>query len=102
MIKQRIGGLLLAVITAFSGAALLGGSAAQAAPQGCWAHLQPGGAGAFCSHGTGSFRVILGCERDNGTWYYRYGPWFAPAGPQSTASCAGWFEPQYAGVQQRN
>jgi hypothetical protein len=102
MTRHRIGALLLAVIAATSGASLIGGSAAQAAPQGCWSALQPGGAGAFCSYGTGQFRVILGCERDNGTWYYRYGPWLSPGGDQSTAACTGWFEPQYAGVQKRN
>jgi hypothetical protein len=84
-------GRLLAnvALTATAAGALLltGAGGAQANPQGCSTVNGSNWASAFCTTGTGAFRVKVTCRASSGSTYLRYGRWATPALDVSDAAC---------------
>ncbi|MGW3961513.1 hypothetical protein ACWED2_16940 [Amycolatopsis sp. NPDC005003] len=80
----------IAASTVLAGAAVLGGAqaapAAAPAPSGCVISTLSNGADVFCSHGTGTYRAVTRCDKNNRPDYNRYGPWVT-AGNWSSAWC---------------
>lgn len=77
----------IAASTALAGAIVLGGaSAAQAAPTGCVVSTLGNGVDVFCSGGSGKYRGVVRCDRNNLPDYNRYGPWVT-SGNWSSAWC---------------
>ena len=69
------------------GAAVLGGAtAAQAAPSDCVVLKPDNGVDVICHGGTGTYRGVVRCDRNNLPDYNRYGPWVTP-GNWSSAWC---------------
>jgi len=87
---MTVGRLLACVaLTATVTSALLlaGAGGAQAYPQGCSTQYWSNGGQAFCTAGTGAFRVKVTCQPSFGNLYASYGPWARPAFDVSLASC---------------
>jgi hypothetical protein len=80
----------IAVSTVLAGAAVLGGAtaaqAAQLSPSGCVVSTLSNGVDVFCSRGTGTYRGVVRCDRNNRPDYNRYGAWVTP-GNWSSAWC---------------
>jgi hypothetical protein len=77
----------LVASTVLAGAAVLGGAtAAHAAPSGCVVSNLDNGVDVFCSRGTGKYRGVVKCDKNNWPDYTRYGPWVT-AGNWSSAWC---------------
>lgn len=74
--------------TAASGLLLAGAGAAQAWPQGCSTQAFSWYGQAYCTTGTGAFRVKVTCLTVFGSTQTHYGPWAAPGRDVSQASCA--------------
>lgn len=73
--------------TATSALLLVGAGGAQAYPQGCSTVTWSNGGQAYCTIGTGAFRVKVTCRGSNGVVYVRYGPWATPGRDVSIAGC---------------
>lgn len=73
--------------TATSALLLAGAGGAQAWPQGCSTTMWSRGGTAFCTAGTGAFRVKVTCKNTLGGSYTSYGPWARPALETSEANC---------------
>jgi hypothetical protein len=78
----------VALTATATGALLLAGAGgAQANPQGCSTVQWSNGGQAYCTTGTGAFRVKVTCQPSSGNAYARYGPWATPGLDVSIAGC---------------
>ncbi|MGP3777161.1 hypothetical protein ACTWJ8_40635 (plasmid) [Streptomyces sp. SDT5-1] len=78
----------VAVSATATGALLLAGAGgAQAYPQGCSTQIYLYGGQAYCTTGTGAFRVKVTCKPSWGNTYAVYGRWAAPGLDVSVANC---------------